>query len=73
MKTIEYIVENLGNKETTAIATFAYFPKEFRSYIRKLNCFCYDAQSLKSKQKSLKSNLNLNSRIPETRFDNVML
>jgi len=51
VKTIEYIVENLGNKETTGIATFAYFPKEFRSYIRKLNCFCYDAQSLKSKQK----------------------
>ena len=51
VKIIEYIVENLGNKETTGIATFAYFPKEFRPYIRKLNCFCYDAQSLKSKQK----------------------
>ena len=48
--TIEYIVENLENKETTGIATFAYFPNEFGSYIRKLNCFCYDAQTLKSKQ-----------------------
>jgi cytochrome c oxidase assembly protein subunit 11 len=51
VKTIEYIVENLGNTETTGMATFAYFPNEFKSYIRKLNCFCYDAQSLKSKQK----------------------
>jgi cytochrome c oxidase assembly protein subunit 11 len=48
--TVEYIVENLENKETTGIATFAYFPKQFGSYIRKLNCFCYDAQTLKAKQ-----------------------
>ena len=27
--TIEYVVENLGNKETTGIATFAYFPSQF--------------------------------------------
>ena len=47
---LEYIVENTGNKETTGIATFAYFPKQFGSYIRKLNCFCYDAQTLKPKQ-----------------------
>ena len=49
--TIEYIVENLENKETAGIATFAYFPKQFGAYIRKLNCFCYDAQTLKPKQK----------------------
>ena len=48
--TVEYIVENLENKETTGIATFAYFPNQFGSYIRKLNCFCYDAQTLKAKQ-----------------------
>ena len=48
--TIEYIVENTENRETTGIATFAYFPKQFGSYIRKLNCFCYDAQTLKPKQ-----------------------
>ena len=48
--TIEYIVENLQNKDTTGIATFAYFPNQFGPYIRKLNCFCYDAQTLKSKQ-----------------------
>jgi len=47
--TIEYIVENLENKETTGIATFAYFPNQFGTYIRKLNCFCYDAQTLNAK------------------------
>jgi cytochrome c oxidase assembly protein subunit 11 len=51
IKTIEYIVENLKNVDTTGIATFAYFPNKFGSYIRKLNCFCYDAKTLKSNQK----------------------
>ena len=49
--TIEYIVENLGDANTTGIATFAYFPRQFESYISKINCFCYDAQTLKAKQK----------------------
>ena len=52
VKTVEYFVENLDNKESTGIATFAYFPNEFGTYIRKLNCFCYDAQTLKSRQKN---------------------
>ena len=35
---IEYMVENLGNKETTGIATFAYFPNQFGNYIsRRVN------------------------------------
>ena len=50
VRTIDYIVENLDDKETTGIATFAYYPNQFGSYIRKLNCFCYDAQTLKPKQ-----------------------
>ena len=49
--TIEYIVENLGSGNTTGIATFAYFPRQFENYISKINCFCYDAQTLKAKQK----------------------
>ena len=49
--TIEYIVENLGDTNTTGIATFAYFPRQFENYISKINCFCYDAQTLKAKQK----------------------
>ena len=50
---IEYLVENLGNKDSTGIATFAYFPKEFGNYISKLNCFCYDAQTLKPEEKDV--------------------
>jgi cytochrome c oxidase assembly protein subunit 11 len=50
--TIEYMVENLDNEESSGIATFAYYPKEFGDYIRKLNCFCYDAQTLKAKQQN---------------------
>ena len=50
--TIEYMVENLDNKNSTGIATFSYFPNEFEAYISKLNCFCYDAQTLNPKQKS---------------------
>jgi cytochrome c oxidase assembly protein subunit 11 len=49
--TIDYVVENIGKIPSTGIATFSYYPKEFGNYITKLNCFCYDAQTLKSKQK----------------------
>ncbi len=49
--TVEYIVENIGNKDTTGIATFVYFPNELGNYIRKIKCFCYDAQTLKPSQK----------------------
>ena len=49
--TIEYIVENLDDNKTTGIATFAYFPNHFGNYINKINCFCYDAKTLKPKQK----------------------
>ena len=52
VRTLEYTVENLSSEETTGIATFAYFPNEFGDYIRKLNCFCYDAQTLKLNQKN---------------------
>jgi cytochrome c oxidase assembly protein subunit 11 len=49
--TIEYFVENLGDTTTTGIATFAYFPNQFGNYISKINCFCYDAQTLSPKKK----------------------
>ena len=45
--TVEYMVENLGDKETSGIATFVYFPSQFGTYISKINCFCYDVQTLK--------------------------
>ena len=49
---IEYIVENLGDINTTGIATFAYFPNQFGNYVSKINCFCYDAQNMKPKEKN---------------------
>ena len=49
--TIDYFVENLETQDTTGIASFVYYPKEFGNYITKINCFCYDAQTLKSKEK----------------------
>tara|TARA_B100000029_G_scaffold440905_1_gene458330 strand:- start:7755 stop:8252 length:498 start_codon:yes stop_codon:yes gene_type:complete len=49
---IEYFVENLSNEKTTGIATFAYFPSKFGNYVTKINCFCYDAQTLKPKEKN---------------------
>ena len=50
--TVEYIVENLSEKANTGIATFAYFPSEFGNYVNKINCFCYDAQNMKPKEKN---------------------
>ena len=41
----------MTDNETSGIATFAYFPKQFGTYIRKLNCFCYDAQTLQGNKK----------------------
>ena len=48
--TVDYLVENLESKNSTGIATFAYFPSQFESYITKLNCFCYDAKTLKGNE-----------------------
>ena len=49
---VEYMVTNLDDKATTGIATFAYFPKQYGSYISKLNCFCFDAQTLKANEEA---------------------
>ena len=50
--TIEYEVENLSDENSTGFATFAYFPSEFGNYVNKINCFCYDAQTMKPNQKN---------------------
>ena len=50
--TVEYIVENFGNEKSTGIATFAYFPNQLANYITKINCFCYDAQTLNANEKN---------------------
>ena len=52
VKTIEYIVENPSNKTTFGIATFQYHPKELGNYFTKLNCFCFDKQTLKAGENS---------------------
>jgi len=52
VNSIEYVVENLSEKKSTGIATFAYYPKEFGAYISKINCFCYDAQTLSPNEKN---------------------
>ena len=48
VKTIEYFVENPSNKTTFGVATFQYHPKELGNYFTKLNCFCFDKQTLKA-------------------------
>ena len=52
VKTIEYIVENPSNETTFGIATFQYHPKELGNYFTKLNCFCFDKQTLKAGENS---------------------
>ena len=52
IKTIEYIVENPSNETTFGIATFQYHPKELGNYFTKLNCFCFDKQTLKAGENS---------------------
>ena len=52
VKTIEYIVENPSNRTTFGVATFQYHPKELGNYFIKLNCFCFDKQTLKAGENS---------------------
>ena len=44
--TLDYIVKNLSEEKTSGMATFDYFPKELSKYISKINCFCYEVQTL---------------------------
>ena len=49
--TINYSVENLSNKSISASATFQVYPPELKDYITKMNCFCYEKQTLKAGEK----------------------
>ena len=51
IKTINYSVENLGEKSVTAMATFQVYPAELKDYMTKMNCFCYEKQTLKAGEK----------------------
>ena len=51
IKTINYSVENLSKKDVSAMATFQVYPAELKDYMTKMNCFCYEKQTLKAGEK----------------------
>ena len=48
VQTINYSIENLGNKSVSAMATFKVYPPELKDFMTKMNCFCYEKQTLKA-------------------------
>ena len=48
VQTINYSVENLGTKSVSAMATFQVYPPELKDFMTKMNCFCYEKQTLKA-------------------------
>ena len=51
VKTINYYVRNLSEKKITGMATFQVYPPELKDYMTKMNCFCYEKQTLKVGEK----------------------
>ena len=51
VKTINYFVQNLSKTRVTAMATFQVYPPELKEYMTKMNCFCYEKQTLKAGEK----------------------
>ena len=51
VQTINYSVENLGSKSVSAIATFQVYPPELKDFMTKMNCFCFEKQTLKAGEK----------------------
>ena len=51
IKTINYSVKNLGKNSMRAMATFQVYPPELKDYMTKMNCFCYEKQTLKGGEK----------------------
>jgi len=51
VQTINYLVENLGSKSVSAMATFQVYPPELNDFMTKMNCFCYEKQTLKAGEK----------------------
>ena len=47
VKTINYTVKNLSKKTMNGMATFQVYPSELKDFMTKLNCFCYEEQTLK--------------------------
>ncbi len=51
VKTINYYVRNLSENKITGMATFQVYPPELKDYMTKMNCFCYEEQTLKGGEK----------------------
>ena len=51
VKTINYTVKNLSKKSMNGMATFKVYPSELKDFMTKLNCFCYEEQTLKGGEK----------------------
>ncbi len=51
VKTINYYVRNLSERRITGMATFQIYPPELKDYMTKMNCFCYEEQTLKGGEK----------------------
>tara|TARA_B100000029_G_scaffold139347_1_gene134450 strand:+ start:3927 stop:4373 length:447 start_codon:yes stop_codon:yes gene_type:complete len=51
VKTINYSIKNLTDKNFTGVATFQVYPSELKDYMTKMNCFCYEEQTLKGGEK----------------------
>ena len=51
IQTINYTVKNLSEKTMTGMATFQVYPPELKDYMTKMNCFCYEKQTLKGGEK----------------------
>ena len=50
VETINYTVKNLSKKSMNGMATFQVYPTELKDFMTKLNCFCYEEQTLKGEQ-----------------------
>ena len=51
IKTVNYTVKNLSEQSMTGSATFQVYPSELKDYMTKMNCFCYEEQTLKGGEK----------------------
>ena len=51
VKTINYYVKNLSERKITGMATFQVYPPELKDYMTKMNCFCYEEQTLRGGEK----------------------
>ena len=50
VSTVKFKVKNLGNETSTAVATFNVTPDSAGQYFNKISCFCFEQQTLKSKE-----------------------